>query len=402
LLDRYLQNVRFFLPAKDQDDIVRELSENLISQIEDRESELGRSLDEAELVAILRQHGHPMVVAGRYRSHRHLIGPVFFPMYLYVLKVGLGVAALVTVVLASVGAAIHADPWRLREAIFAYPGRALMVFAWTTLGFALLDLMLAHVRVVGDWDPRRLPKVPAHEHQFSRPRKFCELAFAVLGVVWVLLLPGAPFLLVGPAATLVTYAPIWQVVYVPIALTALAIAALSLVNFVHPYWTKARSYSRLAIDAAWLLVLATLISSAELFVPLATFATSPEDVNVDKVVSIINGSFQIGFVLTGVMVVIEIPVVSRGSRPGSHTDAGGLRAHLALARRLASGAGLVHLAPLDVRRSHRRGLHARADMGRPAGPSRRAACPASITELPAADHRLGARLHSPRAYCRPS
>ena len=29
LLDRYLQAVRFFLPRRQQDDIVRELSENL-------------------------------------------------------------------------------------------------------------------------------------------------------------------------------------------------------------------------------------------------------------------------------------------------------------------------------------------------------------------------------------
>ena len=104
MLDRYLQAVRFFLPARQQDDIVRELSENLISQMEDREEELGHPLDEAEQAAILRQHGHPMVVAGRYRSQQQLIGPVFFPLYLFVLKAGLGVALLVTVVLAAVTA----------------------------------------------------------------------------------------------------------------------------------------------------------------------------------------------------------------------------------------------------------------------------------------------------------
>ena len=36
-LERYLQAVRFFLPRRQQDDIVRELSENLASEIEDRE-----------------------------------------------------------------------------------------------------------------------------------------------------------------------------------------------------------------------------------------------------------------------------------------------------------------------------------------------------------------------------
>ena len=46
LLDRYLQAVRFFLPRRQQDDIVRELSENLLSQMEDRAEELGRPLTE--------------------------------------------------------------------------------------------------------------------------------------------------------------------------------------------------------------------------------------------------------------------------------------------------------------------------------------------------------------------
>jgi hypothetical protein len=33
LLERYPQAVRFFLPGRQQDDIIRELAENLISQI---------------------------------------------------------------------------------------------------------------------------------------------------------------------------------------------------------------------------------------------------------------------------------------------------------------------------------------------------------------------------------
>ena len=85
LLERYLQAVRFFLPQKQQDDIVRELSENLIAQMEDREAELGRPLTESEEADILRTHGHPMIVAGRYRAHQQLIGPVFFPVYLFAL-----------------------------------------------------------------------------------------------------------------------------------------------------------------------------------------------------------------------------------------------------------------------------------------------------------------------------
>ena len=57
LLERYLNAVRFFLPQKNQDDIVRELSENLISQMEDRQEELGRPLS--------LQARHQRVVLGR-------------------------------------------------------------------------------------------------------------------------------------------------------------------------------------------------------------------------------------------------------------------------------------------------------------------------------------------------
>src|SRR5262245_47070800 len=89
MLDKYLQAVRFFLPRGTEDDIVRELSANLMAQIEDREEELGRPLTDDERADILRRHGHPLIVAGRYRSHQRLIGPTVFPMYLFALKLGL-------------------------------------------------------------------------------------------------------------------------------------------------------------------------------------------------------------------------------------------------------------------------------------------------------------------------
>ena len=47
LLDRYLQTIRSYLPAEQKDDIIHELSENIRSQMEDKEAELGRPLTEA-------------------------------------------------------------------------------------------------------------------------------------------------------------------------------------------------------------------------------------------------------------------------------------------------------------------------------------------------------------------
>jgi hypothetical protein len=304
LLERYLQAVKFFLPRKQQDDIVRELSENLISQIEDRQDALGRPLTDDELAEILRRHGHPMIVAARYQSRQQLIGPTFFPIYRFALKLGIGVSLLVTVVVATISA-LMGDPVRHAvEGMLAFPGRALMVFAWTTLSFAGLDMAAAHVRLSPGWDPRDLPKVVRHEYQIPRGRTMIELFFAVLVVVWLVLVPWAPQLLMGPAAALLEPAPIWRVAYVPILLQMLATVALHVVNLVRPYWTRSRSVARLAISSVGLLVLAILLSAGEWFLPAAT-STLPATVPVARIVPIINNSVHIGLIVAVIIGLVD-------------------------------------------------------------------------------------------------
>src|SRR5436305_11555632 len=99
LLDRYLKAVKAYLPGKQQDDILNELSENLRSQMEDRAAELGRPLTDAEQEAFLLRHGNPIEVAGRYLTDqrsftfgRQVIGPVLFPLYVKILALNLGIA----------------------------------------------------------------------------------------------------------------------------------------------------------------------------------------------------------------------------------------------------------------------------------------------------------------------
>jgi hypothetical protein len=75
--------------------------------MEDREEALGRPLTDDERADSLRRHGHPMLVAGRYRSRRHVIGPAFFPIYLFALQMGLGVALIVTIVVGTIDAVVH-------------------------------------------------------------------------------------------------------------------------------------------------------------------------------------------------------------------------------------------------------------------------------------------------------
>ena len=306
LLERYLQATRFFLPRRQQDDILRELSENLISQMEEREEALGRALDEAEQADILRRHRHPMVVAGRYRSHQLLIGPVFFPVYLVALQVGLGAALLVTLVLAGVAALLYGDPIRSAvEAMLAFPGRGLMVFAWTTLVFAGLDMARVRLGIARDWDPRKLPAVVRPEFHIRRLRTLWELVVLVSAILWLVLLPWAPHLLLGPAAAVLEPAPIWPIVYFPILALWLAAAGLHAVDVVRPYWTRTRGLLRLAVHGSGLVVLAVLLTAGAWFRPTGA-ATLPGGVRGTDVVDLVNASFYVTFIVIAVISLIGL------------------------------------------------------------------------------------------------
>ena len=113
LLDHYLKAVKIYLPRNNQEDILRELRENLRSQIEEKEAEVGRPLNETEQEAILTEHGDPMLVASRYGAPqrglsfgRQLIGPELFQLYIRILWLDWGITAAIFAYLAAVHTAV--------------------------------------------------------------------------------------------------------------------------------------------------------------------------------------------------------------------------------------------------------------------------------------------------------
>lgn len=165
LLDRYLHSVRQYLPEAQQDDIIRELSENIRSQREDKE---------AELEAILKQLGHPMLMAGRYLPHKHLIGPAVFPYYWFTLKGTLWIVLLVYIVAACTtpfvagiippesGTSVPEILKSPRFGMVVWGGITVMfaVFGILTIVFALLDRLQARCHLLDKWNPRQLMPVP--------------------------------------------------------------------------------------------------------------------------------------------------------------------------------------------------------------------------------------------------
>jgi hypothetical protein len=162
LIDRYLQAIRFWLPKKQRNDILAELSEDLRSQIEDKEAELGRKMNDVELEALLKQIGDPLLVAGRYLPQQHLVGPVLFPIYCFVLKM----FALVFIpwLLLWLGHTIFSPAYRAQDPFHQLAGlwtAVLSSFFFVTVGFAFVERFLLKSWMHKDWEPSKLPPIKA-------------------------------------------------------------------------------------------------------------------------------------------------------------------------------------------------------------------------------------------------
>jgi len=247
ILDRYVNAVGKYLPERQRDDILKELAANLQAEIDDREAELDRALSEDEIAQILKRHGHPMAVAGRYAPPRYLIGPTLFPVYWFVIVRAIPIATLVYGIVSAVLLATGPHSGQeIRAALLRYPGVLFNVAGWVTLVFAVFDLgMRGHhwsLKEIQNWDPRKLPDPkPAAPNRLGL---ILEATMGALFTAWIALIPRYPYLLLGPAAaylskSAIQLAPIWQAMYWPVVLF---FAARSLLEFVTAFWPQSREH----------------------------------------------------------------------------------------------------------------------------------------------------------------
>jgi hypothetical protein len=235
IVDRYLKSIKNCLPAAQAEDIVRELSENISSQLEDKEGELNRPLTESEIEAILKQHGHPLVVASRYRQEqrsvsfgRQIIGPALFPFYIRVLQFNLG---LTSVVVLAIFAALFAGGQPIGSFLQVFFFQLLIQFAIVTFIFSLAD---QHFTKFPDrWDPRKPygvqhPALTAREDgpRIPRTKSLSELIGLGVALFWLHAVQHSQFLIFGPAAAFLHLSPRWNQLYVPIN----ALILLGIVN----------------------------------------------------------------------------------------------------------------------------------------------------------------------------
>ena len=309
LLDRYLKTVGTYLPKSQRADIIGELSENLRSQFEDRETELGRPLTEAEQEAILKLVGNPLVVAGRFQKNqrtvafgRQLIGPALFPLYAKVLSVNLAITLVIcvtaTVVLADLGK--YVTPVGTVPAILL---QLLLQFSIITVIFTVAEKSLT--RYGDQWNPRK-PSSSLPMPQGTR-RVFTSLVELVVSLIflfwWIAARRYVPGILSSIGSGLHA-GPGLHVMYLAILVLTLAGIALSAFTLFSPQGAVLSAYARPAIDGLFLAVLCVSIVAGHWIIPAeaAAPASQPSAVVIEK----INEWIRLSLIVTALGAAIQL------------------------------------------------------------------------------------------------
>lgn len=254
MLDRYLYAVQSSL-SKDQaaGDIVAEIGDDLQSQMEEREVALGKALTDDERAALIKAYGHPRVVAARYSSVQHLIGPELLPFYWSTLRLVATIVVAIELIGGAVSSLVSHNGALFFGALAAAWNSLIWIFGIVTVVFALSERVPQrdghHFGTPSRWDPRRLPAPGACP---PAPRSSTLAEFIANFIALLVLLDAAgphhiplDILLANALADMhATLTPAWHAAYIGTVAGTALVAISAIAVFVQPHLTALRETAR--------------------------------------------------------------------------------------------------------------------------------------------------------------
>ena len=331
-VDRYLKAVAKALPEAQREDIIRELSEDIRSEMEDKQSELGRPLTETEQKALLKQRGNPLLLAGHYHQDdrrvafgRELIGPVLYPFYIKVLFFNLGLSFVVT---GTIFLALSVSGQRIgfKDILNTCLLQFFIQLIAVTLIFSLIERHLTKhpdrwnlnskfggVQLdIGTGKDVSLPI--EGRQQISRFESVSIIIASAVALVWMTEVQNNQFLILGPAAVFLKLAPIWYQVYFPIVLLTVAEIVRATINLVRPDWTLFRSVYGVFVHFGGLAVVYFLIRAGSWVTAADSVAGGAS--GYAHAAQIVNQWIYYGLLVTAIFSVVMLIVrVMRLMRP---------------------------------------------------------------------------------------
>lgn len=257
-LDRYAHAVKSYLPSGVRNDVAEELLSDLHDECDYRAEQLGRTLDEDDVKTLLRERGHPMLVAADFQPRPVLISESVFPVYALLLRwVVLAIAiAQVCMALLSAIQVESLNIWQMLPQLFWNTLNAsLYGFAWLTLIFYLFGQSIERGDFFKNWKPESLPKVTAEGDYISRTGSAIEAVVLAYFIAWInRIIPQS----LGDNPIELIFSSQW-VELLP-WLNALMVASLILALFklVNPYWTRTKVRLELALHIPTLILLSII------------------------------------------------------------------------------------------------------------------------------------------------
>lgn len=321
LIDRYLTAIRWNLPrGANADDVIAELRDLIASRIEDREESLDRPLGEKEISALLRDFGHPLVVAARYGTQQSLIGPDLFPFYWFSLKVVLAICAAVIAVNGALHVVTGGEP--LIRAVL----HGVNNVWWSLLANAgLVTLIFAVIERTGwltsyleQWQPEELPDLGDLKVK-TKPKSaweaVFEVAFGIAFILWWVGLIPLPIVWNNVQGLTLTPDQIWTAMWGPILALMVARLVFNLVQWLRPRWKLARGVLSVATAAGAIVVLAIIYQAGHWLTASSATMSAGQLAEIDRST---NQGIHYAIIVVGVVWVFqcakELWVLAMGRR----------------------------------------------------------------------------------------
>uniref|UniRef100_A0A486XLV7 Uncharacterized protein n=1 Tax=Rheinheimera sp. BAL341 TaxID=1708203 RepID=A0A486XLV7_9GAMM len=265
LVKRYIAAVQRELPQAKRDEIGRELSANIMDQLDALTEQQGE-ISEADVATLLKNMGHPRAVAQQFVPPQPLISPGYMPLYKNTLFMVLGILFLLQVVDAT-AAWLGSDMsfvLYMKRLLSGYVEDVLLGFTSITLAFWLMsrNKPAAHSQCEQNWQPERLPKVGPSWQHIQLQDIFSDLAtyLFLLIVIWYPLwlsaeqMANSRFLFSDSAHQLLKWAS-------PLALLGIA---NSLWQLRTRFWSRSMLLANVGLNAGFVVAILLLANTSPL------------------------------------------------------------------------------------------------------------------------------------------
>lgn len=320
LIDAYMQEVGRQLPAKNREDIEKEIRTLVEDMLDDASNAAGRAPDEAMVVEVLKKLGSPEKVAASYAPPRYLVGPAYFPVFLLVMKI----VATVLLVLSAIGIGIElgtsaTDPISvltiLGKGIGGYITSVVSSLGTIAVVFAILQWLVPNPKGSDEeFDPRKLRLEPDPDRVTQSGQIFAIIGNVILLVFLNLFARGSLFTFLRVNGEFIS-APLFTNAffsYLPwMNLLVVASLTLNVLLLAQGRWTTTLRWVLIGTHIATVVLLAVMLTGPQLIgldaaeLQRAGWPSQQID-NLMRLEPLFDGMFRFALGITIVMQVIEL------------------------------------------------------------------------------------------------